>query len=218
MTDDFSSLIPDAQQFFAELAQDNSKAWFHENKPRYEARLKSPAKALLKALTPMVADLAGAQVKTKLYRAHRDVRFSKDKSPYNLHLHMLWSPQGTGTQPGSQPGYFFGIAPDYVTAGAGIMGFDKAQQAAWRAFVSEREGADLQRKIDAVLQTGGRLNAPELKRVPSPFAADHAHGALLRHKSFVLWTPVAPDPDLPTALSAAFTALNPAMDDLRAFL
>ena len=124
---------------------------------------------LLDTLAPKLAAKLDQPVTTKLFRANRDVRFSKDKTPYSLHLHMLWTPQGNG----SQPAYFFGIAGDYVTAGAGIMGFDKSQQSEWRAWVSEREGAALQSKIDAVLATGATLRKPELKRVPSPFDKDH---------------------------------------------
>ena len=143
----FDLLPSDARTFLSELQTNTSRDWFLANKARYDDSLKAPALALLAALSDRLSALSGAEISTKLFRAHRDVRFSKDKSPYNLHLHMLWAPQGAGTQ----PAYFFGIAQDYVTAGGGIMGFDKQQQADWRAFVAEREGAKLQAKIDAVL-------------------------------------------------------------------
>jgi hypothetical protein len=129
----FGTLIADARSFYADLAQNNTKAWFTEHKSHYDTALKTPAKLLLDQIAPHVAELSEGTVKTKLYRPHRDIRFSKDKTPYSLHLHMLWSPQGNGTQ----PGYFFGISEQYVTAGAGIMAFDKAQQTGWRAWVSE---------------------------------------------------------------------------------
>jgi len=200
MSAQFSTLIPDTQQFFAELAQDNTKDWFHTHKPRYETRLKAPALALLEAVAPRVAELAGSDVKPKLYRAHRDVRFSKDKSPYKLHLHMLWAPQGSGTQ----PAYFFGIAPGYVSAGAGIMGFDTQQIADWRAFVSEREGTALQAKIEDACAQGARIDPPELKRVPSPFDKDHANADLLRRKSLTLWCDLGRTDHLERDLTAAF--------------
>jgi len=211
MTHTLRTLIPAAQSFFTELAANNSKDWFAANKARYEADLKTPALALLEAVSPHVAALADAPVKTKLYRAHRDVRFSKDKSPYKLHLHMLWAPQGTGTQ----PAYFFGIAPEYVRAGAGIMGFDKEQLSQWRAFASEREGAELAAKI---ARSGARMDPPALKRVPAPFAQDHTNADLIKRKSCALWLELADDADLEDGLRGAFSALNPVMDDLRAFL
>lgn len=217
MADRFDPLIADARGFFAELAQNNTRDWFQSQKSRYDAKLKAPALALLEQIAPQLEQRLDQSVKTKLFRAHRDVRFSKDKTPYTLHLHMLWAPQGSGTQ----PAYFFGISGDYVTAGAGLMGFDKAQQSAWRAFIAEREGAGFQSKLDALCASGATLGEPELKRVPSPFDKDHPRGALLRRKSFALHRDVAQQAaqsSLPDAIISAFDAAEPLMEDLRAFL
>ena len=212
----FGTLIADARSFYADLAQNNTKAWFTEHKSHYDTALKTPAKLLLDQIAPHVAELSEGTVKTKLYRPHRDIRFSKDKTPYSLHLHMLWSPQGNGTQ----PGYFFGISEQYVTAGAGIMAFDKAQQTGWRAWVSEIEGDALQARIDTVLAEGGRIDAPALKRIPAPFDKDHPRGDLLRRKSLTLWKDIAiaAENDLTAAIQDAFTLFNPVMDEMRSFL
>ncbi|MGB7319691.1 MAG: TIGR02453 family protein [Planktotalea sp.] len=200
----------------SELSQNNNREWFTENKERYESQLKKPAKHLLDAIAPELSKMLDQPVTTKLFRANRDVRFSKDKTPYTLHLHMMWSPQGNGTQ----PVYFFGIANDYVTTGAGLMGFDKAQQSAWRAWVSEREGDALQSKVDAALKDGATLRKPELKRVPSPFEKDHPRADLLRHKSLTLWKEIgtAAEAGLEAAILSTFKEFNPVMDDLRSFL
>ncbi len=216
MSDAFTSLIPQTRAFMSELSQNNNREWFQEHKARFESELKKPAKLLLETLAPKLSDMLDQTISTKLFRANRDVRFSKDKTPYTLHLHMLWSPQGNG----SQPAYFFGIAQDYVTAGAGMMGFDKAQQDEWRKWVSEREGDALQAKIDAALANGATLRKPELKRVPSPFEKDHPRGELLRHKSLTLWKDIEAEAknDLPAAILEAFTSFEPVMDDLRTFL
>lgn len=216
MSDAFSTLISDTRAFMSELSQNNNRDWFQENKARYDAQLKKPAKLLLDTIAPALSAELDQPVTTKLFRANRDVRFSKDKTPYTLHLHLLWSPQGNRTQ----PAYFFGIASDYVTAGAGVMGFDKAQQNDWRKWVSAREGAALQSKIDAAVKAGATVRKPELKRVPSPFEKDHPRADLLRYKSFTLWKDIEQDAlvDLPKALRAAQSTFEPILDDLRAFL
>ncbi|MEP5151710.1 TIGR02453 family protein [Planktotalea sp.] len=216
MAQTFTDLIPTARAFFGELSQNNTREWFKENKSRYDNGLKASALELLDSIAPKLSDLLEQPVNTKLFRAHRDVRFSKDKTPYSLHLHMLWAPQGNGTQ----PVYFFGIAEDYVTAGAGIMGFDKTQQADWRAWVSEREGAAFQNKIDALTSQGASLREPELKRVPSPFDKDHPQADLLRRKSFTIWNEIGADAkkDLPKTLFEAFKSFDGPMEDLRSFL
>lgn len=216
MQDAFSTLIPETRAFLRDLRANNTRDWFNEHKSRYDTRLKKPAKTLLNDIEARLSKMLDQAVSTKLFRANRDVRFSKDKTPYNLHLHMLWSPQGNGTQ----PGYFFGIAEDYVKAGAGLMAFDKTQQSAWRAWVSEREGTALQAKIDTALSTGASLGKPDLKRVPSPFEQDHVNADLLRRKSLVLWKDIDAEAQsgLPDALLSTFATFEPIMDDLRSFL
>ncbi len=208
MSRNFDTLIPDARSFLSELADNNSRDWFAANKPRYEAQLKQPALALLEQVAAQWGAETGQPLKPKLFRANRDVRFSKDKTPYNTHLHMLWA-EADG------PGWFLGISPEYVTAGAGRMGFDKAQLDLWRASVDGPDGAELARVL---VETGARLDEPELKRVPAPYDKDHPQGALLRRKSLTLWRDIA-DPaardGLVPALTAAFASLIPAMDLLR---
>ncbi|MBT8410855.1 MAG: DUF2461 domain-containing protein [Octadecabacter sp.] len=88
----FSTLIADAQTFLRSLAQNNSRDWFHANKPRYDSALRDPALALLDEMTPRLATLTGYAITPKLFRPHRDVRFSKNKTPYKTHLHMMWTP------------------------------------------------------------------------------------------------------------------------------
>lgn len=216
MTSPFHSLISDSRAFYADLAGNNNREWFNENKSRYEDGLKKPAKLLLDTISPLLNEMLDTPIKTKLFRANRDVRFSKDKTPYSQHLHMMWSPQGNGTQ----PIYFFGIAGEYVTAGAGIMGFDKAQQSDWRKWVSEREGDALQERIDTAIAAGATMRKPDLKRVPSPFEKDHPRADLLQRKSMTLWKDIEKDAnaDLTTAIMDAFKLFDPVMDDLRAFL
>jgi len=216
MSQPFETLISDARAFYGELAQNNNREWFTENKSRYETLLKKPAKLLLDTIAPKLGGLLDQTVTTKLFRANRDVRFSKDKTPYSTHLHMMWSPQGNGTQ----PVYFFGIAGEYVRTGAGLMNFDKAQQTAWRAWVSEREGDALQTRLDAAVSAGATYGKPELKRVPSPFGNDHPRAELLRRKSLVLWNDIGSkaSSDLVGAIEQSFAQFEPVMDDLRTFL
>ena len=77
MPDPFSQLIPEARAFLSELAQNNTRDWFNDNKPRYEQQLKTPALHLLDQVAAQVGD----GVTTKLFRPQRDIRFSKDKTP-----------------------------------------------------------------------------------------------------------------------------------------
>lgn len=183
MPADFSTLVRDARSFLGELADNNTKEWFTENKPKYEANLKSPALALLDIASEDIAALAGHKPTTKLFRPHRDVRFSKDKTPYHIHLHMLWTTPGTP----QDIGWFFGIGLEYISIGAGIMGFDKSGVDAFRRTIDADAGKSLVQEITALTSDGMRLAEPELKRVPAPYDKDHKHADMLKRKSLTIW-------------------------------
>ena len=103
----FANLIPDARRFFAELQADKTKDWFEANKARYAQQVRKPAEALGEVMAAELGRVADSTFTAKVYRINRDVRFSKDKSPYNTHLHMLWS---FGAE--DRPGWFLAVSPD----------------------------------------------------------------------------------------------------------
>ena len=200
-----TGLIATAQGFYADLARDNTKAWWEAHKETYDTRLKAPALALLETLSPRLQGLTGLPIRTKLFRPHRDVRFSKDKTPYNTHLHMMWSVQAGARQ---NPVFFFGIGLGYVTSGAGIMGLDKPVLEDWRRVVD----LDTERVLGIVEEVeakGFTLREPALNRVPPPYDAEHRAGRLLRMKEVTAGKELAPDGGLEGALMAAFTEVWP---------
>lgn len=208
MSDQFDRLIPEARAFLSELAANNSRDWFTANKARYTGELKIPATHLMDQIAQDWGNILGHPLKSKLFRPQRDIRFSKDKTPYTTHLHMLWSePDG--------PGWFLGISPDYVTAGGGLMGFDKAQLITWRAAIDSPQGTELAKTMAAI---PARIDEPELKRVPAPYDKTHPNAALLRRKSMTMWIDIADDcaaNGLVPALKGAFQMIRPAIDQVR---
>lgn len=202
MAETFADLIPNAVTFLADLKANNSRDWFNDNKSTYEASVKTPGLALGAFMADRIHEFAGVRPAVKLYRPHRDVRFSKDKTPYNTHLHLLWS-KGEGAA------WFFGVSPDYISVGVGMRGFSKTELDRYRVFVDADDGG-----ISAIISNlqgdGFRLDEPPLKRVPAPFDKDHPRGTLLRRKGLALWRDhgSAPD-DLPKALMEVFQRLDP---------
>jgi uncharacterized protein (TIGR02453 family) len=187
MTAPFANLIPDAHAFFAELAQNNSKDWFDAHKARYTEQIRKPAEALADILSEDFGRLTGRRLTPKVYRINRDVRFSKDKSPYNTHLHMLWA---FGAE--DRPGFFFAVAPAYVTFAAGVMSFSVEGLDWARHAIADAP----QPWLDAIAQArahGGDLadwGKPPLKRVPKPWDNAHPAADLLRRKSLILSRPL----------------------------
>lgn len=200
-----ADLIKTAQRFYADVQANNTKDWWRANKATYDADLKPAALALLDDLAPQVTALTDHPAKTKLFRPHRDVRFSKDKTPYNTHLHMMWA---LDTDARQSPVYFFGIGVDYVTVGAGMMGFDKPVLDDWRKFV-DLDTARVVGIMKTLVNKGYSLREPDLKRVPAPYAKDHPAGDLLRMKGITASRDVGQPSSLPDAIMSAFKDLTP---------
>ncbi len=204
----FESLIANAQAFLQALNANNTRDWWQENKAAYDAQLKTPALGLLDELCGPVQNLTHAPVVPKLFRPHRDVRFSKDKTPYNTHLHMMWQ---ITTEAPQNPVFFFGIGLDYVTAGAGMMAFDKPVLGNWRKMVDL--DTDRINGIIAAIETRGfALREPELKRVPQPYGQDHTAGRLLKMKGVVARRELTGNGPLAERLEDYFTSLSPLND------
>lgn len=203
----FDQMVRDAKTFYADLAQNNTKAHWETIKPDYETKLKAPAKDLLAVVADDLAAIYDTTIKTKLFRPHRDVRFSKDKTPYQTHLHMMWT-DGERT---NGPAWFFGVSPNYIRIGWGWMGFDKSQMQTWRDAVTMTALPDL------IAATPGEISKPELKRVPPPFEKDHLQGDHLRRKSLALWVD-GTDTEVLDQVKAQFKAVKPLHDELAPLL
>jgi uncharacterized protein (TIGR02453 family) len=91
-------LSKDFFRFFEELENNNNKEWFDANRSRYEGDVKVPFRALVQAITDrLVADLPeiNREVPKAVFRINRDIRFSKDKTPYKNHASAVFARKGT---------------------------------------------------------------------------------------------------------------------------
>ncbi|RVT83920.1 TIGR02453 family protein [Rhodobacteraceae bacterium CCMM004] len=215
MADDFTAMADAAQAFFAELRENNDRAWFQARKDRYEAEIGRPAGDFADVIARSLGALTGQDHGAKIFRIYRDVRFSKDKSPYNPWLHILWTETGA---PDVAPAFFFSADADGVSGMVGAMGFKGAALTRWRELV-DRRGDDL---TAALAAAGARLSdygpAP-LKRVPPGYDPDHPHADLLRRKAVIAGGPVDPgfrdDAGLVEGAMRHYTALMPLRTLLR---
>ncbi len=207
---DFRGFPADTSKFLKALKANNNRDWFHAHKARYETAVKDPAAAFVEAMTFRLQAETGDVHSAKTFRINRDIRFSKDKTPYNSHLHIMFRREG------GRGSLFFGLQTDGLVLGGGMMRFDKAQLAVYRDAVDGPHGDKLDRILTELIKDGGRLNEPPLKRVPKPFEPDHPRGALLRRKGCSIWQDMPDqssvhDPDfadLCIAQFSKFTALG----------
>lgn len=75
-------------EFLEQLKHNNNRDWFQQNKSVYDTSVKNPAKAFAIAMEGELERLCGEPHKAKIFRINRDIRFSKDKTPYNSHIHI----------------------------------------------------------------------------------------------------------------------------------
>jgi uncharacterized protein (TIGR02453 family) len=88
--DGFTQLVDEARAFFAQLDANNTKEWFEPRKAHYQTHIRQPAELLCELVGEELAHLTGKRHSGKVLRIYRDVRFSREKRPYNVHLHMVW--------------------------------------------------------------------------------------------------------------------------------
>lgn len=170
----FSGWPPDALAFFAELAADNTKAFWQANKHRYDASVRAPFEALS-------AEVEREPGPLRIFRPYRDVRFSKDKTPYK-------TAQGAVTESEQGAMYYLQISADGLMVGQGYPHFAKDQLARFRAAVdSPASGPGLVAARAAVEKRAYRLGGDALTSAPRGFPKDHARIELLRFKGLYVY-------------------------------
>lgn len=117
----------DYLDFFIELAPNNNKDWFDLNRKRYETVVKKPFADFVQVLIERFAQTRPAFKELTpsecIFRINRDVRFSKDKSPYKLMCSAVVAPNGKKSR--SIHGVYFELGPEAVRVYGGIYEIDK---------------------------------------------------------------------------------------------
>ncbi len=169
----FNGWSEDCQRFFIGLELDNSKKYFEANRRTYEDSVKGPMVALLESLE---ADFGPG----KVFRANRDIRFSKDKSPYKTNI-------AADVGMGSKGGYLSLDARGFTVA-TGRYVMSPEEIARFRKKVAaDASGTQLAGIVSRLMKSGYDIGGEQLKRVPPPWPQEHARADLLRRKSLYVW-------------------------------
>lgn len=210
---DFKGFLPETTAFLKDLKANNTRDWFQANKGVYEKVLRDPAKHFCTTMTGHLADFTGLPHGSKTFRIHRDLRFSKDKTPYNTHLHISFA----AIDMPEAPQWFFGLEIDRLVLGTGLFAFSPGTLAAYRNALSGTAGDRLAELLGRLREKGAHVSDAELKKVPRGFPANHRHGDLLRRKSLAVWLThenprTACRPDMVDLCLEDFKTLKPVHD------
>lgn len=169
----FTGFPADAFGFYADLELDNTKAFWADNKQRYEAAVAGPLSALLDDLE----DEFGAG---RLFRPYRDVRFSADKSPYKEH-------QGGYVEVGPACGYYVQVSSAGLMVGAGWYDSSGEQVARYRAAIDAGLTVPaLRKELAALKRAGMEVGGDQVKTRPRGVPADHRDLDLMRHRTVLV--------------------------------
>ena len=190
----FEKIGPRAARLVVELAHRQDRAWYAEHKPEFDQLVYAPLRSLLEdARTELARSYPRRQITTKIFRIHRDVRFSKDKSPFKDHASGVLM-AGSNVDPGTAVGaLYLQIGPEEGAA-AGHWAMDPGQLARYRrAVLHERQGANLDKLLRPLVASGYQIiSSAQLTRAPKGVDPAHPRAALLRHKGLALDFPAIP--------------------------
>jgi uncharacterized protein (TIGR02453 family) len=194
MNSEFKGFGKKAIPFLKALGFHQSREWFQENRDLFERELREPFGDLVDALTERFSALGlGLQGdrKKSMFRITRDIRFSKDKRPYNQHLSAILSPDGTKTSEGV---LFVYIGVDRCFADLAWWQSRPELLQAIRTAVVARP-AEFRAMVDALRRNGLELaDAERLKRLPRGFeqVADADLGEAVRNRHFLVQHAIDP--------------------------
>lgn len=217
--------IRDLTQFLAELAENNNRAWFVMNKPRYDilrAEFLELVTALIADISKFDPAIAGCNPKKALFRINRDMRFSKEKIPYKTHFSASINASGLKKpSQGGGPSYYFHIdqTGTLLIAGGEWMPPADRLRAIRQHVIDDATGFSKLLKNKQLMQTYGDLQQEgKLTRPPKGFDADVPHLDYIKLKSFIVWNEMAVkkiSADLEQTLVAGFRDAYPLVAWLR---
>lgn len=192
-----------ALDFYEDLEADNGRAFWTAHLDVYESCVRKPMKELAEALADEFGD-------AKVFRPHRDVRFSKDKSPYKTYQDMF-IPRGPAL------GWYLRVAAPGVVVGAGFYDAPPDKLRALREVIAGPRGTELETLVKPLVEDGFVIGGETVATVPRGYDKSHPRIQLLRHKSLHVsraygFEPVIHTPELLDAVRTDWRTCRPLVE------
>lgn len=194
-------------EFLKELENNNNREWFVANKETFDATFKD-VKAFFKNIHDQMAKKDSIE-KFHVHRIYRDVRFSKDKTPYKTYFGLHLGRK----KPHLRGGYYISIEPGKSFVGGGFWEPDKDDLNRIRKEI-ELDDSEFRKVLSApkFVNTFGELKGEELKTAPRGFDKEHHAIDLLRKKQFLVMRSFTDkevlNPDFPKEVMATFETMR----------
>lgn len=182
----------DYVQFFQELAANNNRDWFHDNKKRYENSVKKPFAAFVTDLIAAINEHQEITITPKqaIFRIHRDIRFSKDKTPYKLYCSAVVSKGGRKDHTDPH-GLYVEISPEHLKVYGGMWNPTKEQLYLLRQGIAG-DLAGFKKAISDkdFVKYFGEIQGDKNKRIPKEFKEAAEKQPLIFNKSMYFFSDV----------------------------
>ncbi len=174
------------RSFYRRLELNNDKEWFEAHRKEYNQTVLDPAREFVVRMGQKLADLRpdlvyAPKIDQSIFRIFRDIRFSKDKSPYKTFLGILWW-EGANKKM-ECPSFYFQLDCSRIFLGCGLYQFSKKQLEKYRQVLTDdSSGKEL---IQAINQSDANgefeIGGKYYKNVPRGFDKDHLYADYLKH-------------------------------------
>lgn len=185
---------PDYLEFFKELAANNNKEWFDRNRKRYETVVREPFKNFIGQLISEMSKSdpeLDIEAKDAIFRINRDIRFSKDKTPYKLNNSALISPAGRKDK--NNPGIYLEFGPEMLGVYGGIYMPSPTQVQKVRSYMLENlEEWEKSLSTPSFKKAYGEIQGEKSKRIPKEFREAAEKHPMLYNKQWYYHADLSP--------------------------
>lgn len=172
--------------FLTDLKKNNNRDWFLQNKKRYEASkhiFLSEVGSILKRIQLKDPNLLDLDPKNTMFRINRDIRFSKDKTPYKTNFASFMAKGGKNS---THAGYYIHVANDEFFMGAGVYNPPKEELKAIRHEILYQP-EKFESIVNSRIKLGFSMHEEDkLKNGPMDFPKDSPHVELIKYKHYLL--------------------------------
>ena len=210
--------MPDSQlsaelfEFLRELRKNNNREWFLANKGYYESVVRDPLLRFIAEVGPRLRTISRHFRDGSMFRIYRDIRFSRDKSPYKTHAAAHF-PHAASNRDVHAPGFYLHLEPRHCFAAAGLWHPDATTLGKVRERIARRPGA-----WQAVLRRRLRIEGDRLSRPPRGYDPTHAHIDALKLKDFITRVAFSDAAARSTRFATVFVRACTTMSPLMEFL
>jgi uncharacterized protein (TIGR02453 family) len=185
----FTGMPDEGLAFLEDLEERNTKAFFDANKALFTAQVQAPFAALVEAAAARLGRTVAGLGRPKLFRIYRDLRFSKDKTPYKTSMSASVPSRapGDGDGPGVPTGFYVNVGPAGLYVASGLYHPAREELGRVRAAIADPATGP---ELEAILARAARRHLDPwldpLQRMPRDWPPDHPRAGLLKARSLVL--------------------------------